>query len=273
MPTTINRDEAVELLAEEFAAVSEMCRGIDEAAWNEPTCLPGWTVKDVLSHMAATERMLEGEHAPQVDVSHLTHLKNDIAKANEMWVEANRPLSGAEVLAQFEDVTARRLAALAQMTQGEFDAPSWTPVGRDETYGRFMRIRHYDCFLHEHDIRDALSLPERDEPRHVSSALDETATALGYIVGRRARMPADSRVRIQLLGSVAPAYLVAVDERAVVVTSFESAPTVGITLPEMLWLRLTGGRLEAGPRLGGEIALEGDVELAKQLATNLSYTI
>ena len=39
------------------------------------------------------------------------------------------------------------------MTQADFDAPSWTPAGRDETYGRFMRIRHYDCFMHEHDIR------------------------------------------------------------------------------------------------------------------------
>ena len=55
------------------------------------------------------------------------------------------------------------------MTQADFDAPSWTPAGRDETYGRFMRIRHYDCFMHEHDIRYALGLASEAGPVPTSS--------------------------------------------------------------------------------------------------------
>jgi hypothetical protein len=136
-----------------------------------------------------------------------------------------------------------------------------------------MRIRHYDCFLHEHDIRQALGLADRDEPSHVASALAETATALGYIVGRKAAMPSGSSVRIRLTGSVEVTYLVRVRERAEVVDRLDGEPTAGITLPAMLFLRLTGGRVEAAGHLGSDLLLDGDVSLAEHLAGNLAYTI
>jgi uncharacterized protein (TIGR03083 family) len=263
----------VGLLTEEFAALSEMCRSFDEAAWATTTCLPGWTVKDQLSHLAGTEQMLAGEPPPSIEVPDAPHVHNDVGRANELWVQANRERSGAEVLAAFEAVAAKRTAALSAMTQADFDEPSWTPVGRNETYGRFMRIRHYDCFLHEHDIRQALALPDRDDPAHVTSALEETATALGYIVGRKAAVPSGSSVRIRLTGSVEVTYLVRVGERAELVERLDGEPTAGITLPAMLFLRLTGGRTETGARLNTDLVLEGDVELAERLAGHLAYTI
>jgi uncharacterized protein (TIGR03083 family) len=250
-----------------------MCRNFDEAAWLTPTCLPGWSVKDQLSHLGGTEQMLAGEPPPSIEVPDVPYLHNDVGRANERWVQANRARPGADVLAGFEAVTGERIAALSAMTQADFDEPSWTPVGRNETYGRFMRVRHYDCFLHEHDIRQALALPDRDDPAHVTSALEETATALGYIVGRKAAMPSGSSVRIRLTGSVEVAYLVRVGERAEVVERLDGEPTAGITLPEMLFLRLTGGRTEAAGHLGKDILLEGDVALAERLAANLAYTI
>jgi len=273
MATRVDRDEMVALLSEEFAVVAAMCRSFDDADWGAPTCLPGWTVKDQLSHLAGTERMLAGESPPAVSVVGADYLKNDLGRANEVWVEANRALPGSEVLAGFEEVAGRRLRALEAMTQADFDKPSWTPVGRDETYGRFMRIRHYDCFLHEHDIRQALGLADRDDPAHVRSALEETAAAIGYIVGRKAAMPAGARVRIQLTGSIEATYLVAVNGRAQLVEHLEGGPTTGIRLPVMLFLRLSGGRAEASSETSAEIVLEGDTALAAQLVDNLAYTI
>ena len=141
-----------------------------EDQWDVATCLPGWTVRDVLSHIIGTETMLSGEPPPTVDISHLEHMKNPIAEANEVWVESMRSLGRRRDAARFDEVTGRRLAALDAMTQADFDAPSWTPAGRDETYGRFMRIRHYDCFMHEHDMRYALGLPPRAEADDLRSA-------------------------------------------------------------------------------------------------------
>ena len=195
MPTILDKDATVALLRGEFRQLADVCAPLDAAQWDTPTCLPGWSVRDVLSHVIGAEAALLGEPAPSVDVTHLTHMKNPIAEANEVWVEANRGLTGGQMLARLEEVTSRRLAALDAMSQADFDAPSWTPAGRDETYGRFMRIRHYDCYLHEQDIRLALGQSPRATAADLTSSLDEVATGLGYIVGRRAGMPDGSAWR------------------------------------------------------------------------------
>ncbi len=271
MPTLVDKPRTVDLLRNEYAAISEFCLALSDDQWGEPTCLPGWTVRDVLSHVIGTESMLLGEQAPAVDVSHLGHMQNPIAESNEVWVESMRSMSGGEMLARFDDVTSRRLADLDAMSQADFDAPSWTPAGRDETYGRFMRIRHFDCFMHEHDIRFALGWPARPEVVDLRSVLDEVSTGLGYIVGRKAAMPDGSRVRIELTGPLVETLLVQVDGRAAVVEAFDRAPTVTIEMLAMLFVRLTGGRDDAGP--AEAISISGDQVLGQQLVSNLAFTI
>jgi len=273
MPTILDRDATVGLLREEFDQWTGLCAGLDAAQWDTPTCLPGWTVRDVTSHVIGVEAGLLGEPTPEVDVSRLTHVANPIAEANEAWVEANRGLNGAEMLARLEDVTSRRLAALDALTQADFDAPSWTPAGRDETYGRFMRIRHYDCYLHEQDVRLALGLAARETAADLASALDEVATGLGYIVGRRAAMPDGARVAVLLTGPVPRSYFVQVDGRAAVVDALDGEPTVSIELPAMRFLRLTGGRADAGVAPGDGVTFGGDRDLGAQLVANLAFTI
>ena len=49
-------------------------------------------------------------------------------------------------------------------------------------------------------------------------------------------------------------------------------PTATITLSSSLFLRLAGGRED--PEVSPEpVRLDGDIELARQLATNLAFTI
>lgn len=273
MATIVERDRVIPLLRREFEAVADLCEGLDEADFDRPTCLPGWSVKDNLSHMVGTESMLDGVEAPDVDVSHLDHVQNQIAAFNEQWVESLRSLSGAEVLARFREVTARRLASLEAMTQEDLDAPSFTPVGRDETYGRFMRIRLYDCFLHEHDMREALGLPDREDPEQLALVLDEVAAGLGYSVGKKAAMPEGARVRIEVTSPFERALDYAVDGRAQLVDRLDAEPTVRLQLPAMALLRLTGGRVEPTGHVGTTVTLGGDEELARRLALNLANTI
>lgn len=273
MATIVDRDRIVGLLVAEFAAVTDLARALDDDQWGRATCLPGWSVQDVLSHMIGTEMMLSGSPAPVADISHLDHMRNPVAEANEVWVESMRPLGGREMVSRWERVTAGRLAALDALDQAGFDAPSWTPVGNDETYGRFMRIRHFDCYMHEHDMRFALGLPARSDADGEASCLDEVATGLGYIVGRRAGLPDGSRVTIELTGEAARTFCVEVDGRARVVDALDGPATVGIELPVGLFLRLTGGRQDGSSGPGGEVRLSGDPDLARRLAANLAFTI
>ncbi|MCD9622862.1 maleylpyruvate isomerase family mycothiol-dependent enzyme [Rhabdothermincola salaria] len=273
MPTIVDHDAIVALLESTWAAIDELYTGLDDVDYDRPTCCPGWTVRDQLAHIAATELSLSGEAVPEVDVGGVAHVRNEIGGMNERWVASMRALSGGEVLDVFRRATAQRLETLKGMTQADFDAPSWTPAGPDETYGRFMRIRHYDSFTHEHDTREAVGAADRDDPAAVASCLDETATALGFVVGRRAGIPEGQRVRIELTGPAARTYSVEVTDRARLVDGFDGEATVGLTMPSPLFLRLTAGRRDAGPHVGREIVLSGDDELARRLATNLAFTI
>jgi uncharacterized protein (TIGR03083 family) len=273
MPTIVDRDRTVRLLDEQFTAVAELCDGLDTAQWATPTCLPGWSVQDAVAHMVGTESMLDGVPGPDIDVPEAPHLRNDIGRANEAWVASMRPLGGPAVLDRFRSVTSRRMASLGAMTQADFDRPSWTPAGPDETYGRFMRIRHYDCFMHEHDIRAAVGRPARNDPDHVDAALAEPEASLGYVVGRRAGLPAGTTVSLRVTGPVERTWAVAVEDRARVVDDLDGPPTVSLELGAMLFLGLTGGRIGAEPFLGGDIRLGGDPDLGRQLATNLAFTI
>jgi uncharacterized protein (TIGR03083 family) len=273
MPTIVDKDRALDLLSAEFAAINAVVAGLTDDQWDRPSCLPGWTVKDVLSHMVGTELMLAGARPPETDVPVLDHVRNPVAEANEVWVASMRAVPGSEVAARWASVTAGRLDALQAMTQAEFDAPSWTPVGNDETYGRFMRIRHFDCYMHEHDIRFALGRTARAEPDHLVFCLDEVATGLGYIVGRRAGLPDGSRVLIELEGEPRVSYRIEVEGRARVVDTLSGPATVGIGLSPSLFLRLTGGRDDGASGPGGDIRLSGDPDLARQLAEHLAFTI
>ncbi len=272
MPTIVDKGKTVELLRHEFASLTELGSSLSDDQWERATCLPGWSVKDVFSHIIGTESMLAGMETPVVDISHLDHVKNPVAGVNEAWVESMRPFGGPELMERLREITGRRLTALDAMTQEDFDAPSWTPVGNDETYGRFMRIRHYDCYMHEEDVRGPVGAPPRPDPADIESSLEEVATGLGYIVGRRASMPEGARVRIDLSGPAARTYLVAVEGRARIVESLEMPPTVGIALPATLFLRLTGGRADARAR-AEEIVYSGDRRLGEQLVANLAFTI
>ena len=71
------------------------------------------------------------------------------------------------------------------MSDDEWNAESFTPAGKD-TFGRFMQIRVFDCWLHEQDIRDAVGQPGHESGLAVEVVLDEMATALGFVVGKKA---------------------------------------------------------------------------------------
>lgn len=273
MPTLVDRDRAVALLQGEFAALGGLCRQLAPEEWSAPSSLPGWTLHDVLAHVVGTESALLGASVPSVEPPSLERLRNPIAEVNEVWVESMRLWSDGQLLDRFEEVTEERLAALGGMSQADFDAPSWTPVGRDETYGRFMRIRHFDCYMHEHDMRLAVGRGPRLDGADIASCLDEVATGIGYIVGRRAALPAGSRVRIDLSGAGARTLLVAVGERAELTDALDGPPTVALTLPAARFLRLVGGREDPDPEVLGPVELAGERALAEQLVANLAFTI
>jgi uncharacterized protein (TIGR03083 family) len=225
----------------------------------------------VLAHIVGTERMLSGAELPSAPGDLGAHVRNDIGRANEAWVVALRDRPHAELLADFRSVTAERLARLRAMSAEEFNAPSWTPAGQ-ATYARFMRIRVFDCWMHEQDIRAAVGLAGNEDGPAAAEALAEVVLALGYIIGKKGRAPDGSSVLIRLTGPVEQDMPVVIEGRARVVPRIDGEPTASLILSSSLFLRLAGGREEPGEALA-RIAFAGDEALGRQLATNLAYTI
>ncbi len=267
-----DKDSVVGTLVDEWDSLDRLLFGLSDEQWATQTGLPGWRVTDVVSHLIGTEAMLAGEQVPEteVDVKSLPHVRNDIAAVNEHWVQALRDETPSAMLTRFREVTARRTEMLKGMSQEEFDAPSWTPAGQG-TYGRFMQIRTYDCWIHGQDIRDALGLPGNDEGPSAEAALDESARALGYVIGKRAGAPDGSTVLIDLTGPVHRKLTIAVDGRAKLVDEPAESPTVTLRLDSPLFLRLCGGRTEPSGQSG--IELDGDVALGQRIIENLAFTI
>jgi uncharacterized protein (TIGR03083 family) len=265
------KDRVVELLGAEWSIIADLLAGLDDAAWSL-SALPGWDVHDVLAHLIGTERMLAGKQPPDpAGINAGAHVRNAIGQANEAWVVALRDRPHSDLLDDFRVVTADRLASLRAMSAEEFNAPSWTPAGQ-ATYARFMQIRIFDCWMHEQDIRAATGIPGNESGAAAEEALDEVVKALGYIVGKRCRAPDGSSVLIRLTGPVERDLPVVVDGRARVVAAIEGEPTASLALSSSLFCRLAGGRDHAEATVG-RIELGGDSGLARQVATNLAYTI
>ncbi|WP_028927405.1 maleylpyruvate isomerase family mycothiol-dependent enzyme [Pseudonocardia acaciae] len=269
----IDRDAVVGNLGAEWASISELLGGLSAQDWKAPSVLPGWSVQDIVAHMIGTESWLDGQDPPEpgLDPMSLPHVRNEIAARNERWVLSIRPDDPARVLDRFREITDRRLAALRAMSDEEFHRPSWTPAGED-TYARFMRIRVFDCWLHEQDIRATLDLPGHEDGPVAEMALDEVAGAIGFLIGKRAGAPDGSAVALRLTGPVRREYHVEVDGRAKVVDPPSRPATTTVSMTSSLFTRLTGGRVDPASRLT-EVELAGDPDLGRRIALNLAFTI
>ena len=275
MASNIPKDRTVAALGEVWASLDELLGGLTDDQWRLASPLPGWSVQDNVSHIVGTEAMLAGEPGPDVNIDRDVndHVRNDIGAFNEQWVESLRAVAPHEVLSKFRELTAARLDALEQMSVDEWNAESFTPAGKD-TFGRFMQIRVFDCWLHEQDIRDAVGRPGHETGLAVEVVLDEMATALGFVVGKKASAAAGQSVTFALTdgGAVVREVHVEVGERAAVVPALSGPATVTLTMPIGVMTRRCAGRV--GPDdLLDQVVIDGDLSLASSILANQSYTI
>jgi uncharacterized protein (TIGR03083 family) len=272
VPTIVPREAAIAALEEEWGVLASLVADLGPDDWDRPTACPGWSVKDNLSHIIGTEAMLLGRPTPDIDVSQLSHLRNDIARFNEAWVEHYRSRPADEVVAALDEVVAERRAALGALDQAGFDAESFTPAGPD-TYGRFMRIRVMDTWFHEQDIREAVGRPGHLTGLAPEMALGEVVAVLGYVVGKKAAAPAGSGVRFVLTGPLATTADFAVTDRARQVDALDGEPTATVTGPGDRLLRIAGGRVPDESTWLAGIELSGDRTLGETLVRNLPFMI
>jgi uncharacterized protein (TIGR03083 family) len=271
VPTELDRATVVAALDDAWDHLLALGGELDDEAWATPSLCPGWTVKDLYSHVLGTESMLLGRPAPEADVSGRDHVRNDIGRFNEVWVAANADRPGPEVLAELRAVVEERRSVLSELADEAWDEVGFTPAGQD-THGRFMRIRVFDQWLHEQDARIPLGRPGHLSGPAVDLALDEIAASLGFVVGKRAGAPDGSAVRFELSGPTERTFDVLVEGRASVVEDLGRSPDVTIRMPLSTFVVLVAGR-QGADHADPAIEVTGDRELGERVVANLAYTI
>lgn len=157
MATTLA--QYVTALEQTWSGMVSAVSDLTPAQWETPTELPGWTVKDNVSHVVGVELYLLGEPYPTHVPPDLPHVRNDAGRWVEVPVDLRRPLPGAAVLDELRDVTDRRLKALRALDESALETTVPGLMGHPMRLQHLLGLRAFDSWAHEQDVRRALGRP------------------------------------------------------------------------------------------------------------------
>lgn len=262
--------DTIDSLESVFVSMTGLAAELSEQQWKTPTLLPGWTVQDNYSHLIGIERMLEGlpptsHRSPEFD-----HVRNPIGAANENEVDSRRHLPGAEVAAEWNEIVTVRMATLRSADESYFARETMTPTGPG-TIADFLHVRVLDCWMHEQDVRLALSLPGHQSGPAAELTIDRLIRTIPIVVGKRAATPEGRSVVIELTGPVERRIVTTVvDGRAKMGVEGDTAVT--ITMDSNTFVQLAGGR-QTHDEVAGAITIVGDDELGNAVVGRFNMMI
>ena len=261
----------VDALDETWTSIDRTLRARTPESYDAQTPCPGWSVRDVLSHLIGFEMMMNGEPVPEHDGSWPSYVKNPIGEINEAFVVAFRSTPGPEMLDRFRSTTARSLDRLRALDDEAWEKVGWSPEG-ERPYYRFQETRVLDSWIHLQDIRDALLEPADDHGPGEEIVVNRFEAALPYVLAKKAHAPDGTVVQINLTGRLARTVLIGVEDgRARAMESTDSAPNLEITTPVALFWRRTAGRITAEAFLRASATdVRGDLDLARAFADGLA---
>jgi uncharacterized protein (TIGR03083 family) len=264
--------DLIDMLADTFGSISALGAELSEPEWKRTTDLPGWTVQDNLSHLIGTERSLQGLPATEHRAGERDYVKNPIGEWNESEIDARRTMTGAEVLAEWNELTALRLTTLRAGDEAYFATPTVTPTGPG-TVADFLSIRVLDCWSHEQDIRRAVDRPGAMGAPSAAHTIDRLVRTLGIVVGKRAGTPEGGAVAIDITGPVPRSLVFEVrDGRASAVTEPSAPPLATVRLDTETFAILALGRRPASD-LDDRINIDGDTALGDAVVCHLNMMI
>ena len=244
-------------------------RDLGDDDWDRPA-LPGWTVQDVLAHLAHLESEAAGLPQPvggAIDVE---------SKANQpmptdlthIGVEARRGRSAAALLDEFETACARRREVFAGLDLTDPSQPAPGIVGAlGWDLATLLRNRPIDLWVHEQDIRSATGRP-----------LTTTGVGAAHVAGLMTkifpmslrRLPAGTAVVADISGPQGRVLAARVgdDGRAAPFDPSEGSD-VTLEMDDVTWLRLTGGRVDPAD---ADVTVTGDEGTAVVVLGRLNVT-
>ncbi|MDT0379053.1 maleylpyruvate isomerase family mycothiol-dependent enzyme [Streptomyces sp. DSM 42041] len=264
----------VDAWTQSIEAISELVQPLAEGEWNRRTDCPGWSVRDVVSHIIGIECELLGDPRPIHSLPRdLYHVRDETSRHMEVQVDIRRHHTAPEMTSELEYTVIRRSRQLRnEKRQPDEEVRHVLPGEAPITLERLLQIRAFDVWVHEQDIRRALRTPGDLDSAAAHVSRDVLVAGLPG-VARAADAPAGSAVVFDVSGPVEFMRTVRVDDqgRATVDGSVSLGPTVTLSLGWETYVRLACGRTRP-EKVAEDVKIEGDAELAQRILRRFAVT-
>jgi uncharacterized protein (TIGR03083 family) len=254
-------------------AITELVQPLVEGEWNRATPCPGWSVRDIVSHVIGLDCEMLGDPRPIHTLPRdLYHVKTEHQRYMEMQVDVRRHHTAPEMTSELEYTVIRRMRQL----RNEGRHPEATvrgPLGTEQTLEHAMRMRAFDIWVHEQDLRAALGQPGNLDSPGAYVTRDFLLAALPKVVAKDAGAPANSAVVFDVNGPVDFLRTVRVDAegRGTIDGAPSLGPAVTLSMDWETYVRLACGRVQPLD-VADRVKSEGDQDLAAAILRHFAVT-
>ncbi|MFI0978094.1 maleylpyruvate isomerase family mycothiol-dependent enzyme [Streptomyces sp. NPDC021093] len=255
-------------------AISELVKPLVEGEWNRRTPCPGWSVRDMVSHVIGAECEMLGDPRPIHSLpSDLFHITSDLARYMEVQVDVRRHHTAPEMTSELEYTIIRRNRQLRNETRSPDTVIRSVLAGREMTLEMTLWMRAFDVWVHEQDLRTTLQQPGNLDSPGAYITRDFLLRNLPKVVAKDAGAPTNSAVVFDVHGPVEFLRTVRVDDRGQ--GSVDGTPSLGplvtIALDWETFYRLACGRVRYAA-VADRVKIEGDQDLADAILRNFAVT-
>jgi uncharacterized protein (TIGR03083 family) len=240
---------------------------LTEEQWEQSTRCPGWSIKDIFSHVIGVERSLAGEPPPEHAPGEKPWVRNSAGAMLEIDVDLRRSRSGTEVLEELREVVdARHLALSAPELNSDAEIPFF---GRTITLEQMLNLRIFDAWAHEQDIRAAINTPGGLDSQGAQISYAYAIRGLERALGK-AELPTHAKISIVTTGPGARTNSFTIgEEGSVTVTDSTDASDATLTMTSENWVSLVCGRED---RRLDEVEISGNQKLGEKALDHLVIT-
>lgn len=241
---------------------------LDPDDWRRPTDLPGWSVHDIVAHLAAVEHELLGEHPPAL-ASYGAHVRGAFGQHMERGVAARRSVPPGDVVDELRTCLDLRLPQMRAMRAGQ--PPTRVVADQQWDATELLRNRAFDSWMHEQDVRRAVTRPGNLAGPGAQVTQEMLLGALPVLVARRAGAVAGQSLRLESTGALSFTVDVEVgaDGRGATSRVPLMDPSAAVRADWETWVRLLGGRMSPADAV---VEIDGARELALRLVDRLTFT-
>lgn len=272
--------EHVDVWRSACADFSALAHELTDEQWRLPTDCRGWSVGDMVAHVAALESELSGDEPLRVTIDEQApHIKGPSGIYTERGVVARRDLPRDAVVAELDDAVSRRTALLeGESLDNPVGDPPITPGGIGWSWQTLLRNRPIDVWVHEQDIRRAIGIPGGLDSVAAEHTQFVFAATLPFVVAKAAQAPTGTTVVFDITGPVPAVYAVEVNDagRGVGIGEPPGDPVLQFSLDTESFTILGAGRRDPSTLpiriAGAEAGYETGRELARRILLGMCFT-